>query len=113
MNNETLIHLGSRMKVSPQKIVMLKADVNYTSVHLINGKTFITATTIGILENRLKNLCFFRPNRSVIINLDYMVGFEKTSAQIKMENNEVFKISRRRVQDFENIANPKLENLPL
>jgi DNA-binding LytR/AlgR family response regulator len=104
MNNELLIHLGARMNISPKSIVMLKADINYTSVYLEDGSTFITATTIGILEDRLKNFCFFRPNRSVIINLDYMVEFEEASAQIKMENNETIKISRRKTKHFENLT---------
>lgn len=104
MNNELLIHLGGRKKVSPKTIVLLKADINYTVIYLEDGSYFITATTIGILENRLKNYPFFRPNRSVLLNLDFMVWFELTSAQIKMENNEVFKISRRKTKHFENLT---------
>jgi DNA-binding LytR/AlgR family response regulator len=83
---------------------MLKADVNYSSVYLEDGSTFITATTIGILEDRLKIFCFFRPNRSVILNLGYMLEFEKVTVQIKMENNETFKISRRKTKHFEKLT---------
>jgi DNA-binding LytR/AlgR family response regulator len=100
MNNERLIHLGARMKISPKNIVMLKADINYTFVYLEDGSTFMTATTIGILEDRLRNLCFFRPNRSTVINLKYMRRFEIKPLIILMENQEAVSISRRKRLDF-------------
>lgn len=104
MKNEALIHLGGRKKVSPQSIVMLKADINYTTIHFDDGSCFMSSTTIGVLENRLKNLYFFRPNRPVLINLNFMKVFEKKTFQIKMENNEVFKIARRRTKSFEDLT---------
>jgi DNA-binding LytR/AlgR family response regulator len=107
MKNEYLVHLGGRMKINPDAILLLKADLNYTHVYLEDGSTVLSSTTLGILAQRLKNFSFFRPNRSVLVNLDYMVDFEAGSAQIKMENNEVFKISRRRAKLFCHFSNPK------
>ncbi len=100
MNTETLLHLGGGLKISPKNIRLLKAEINYTKVHLDDGSTLLSSITLGILEKRLIEFSFFRPNRSVLINLDYMVDFEETSAQIKMKNNETFKISRRRTKHF-------------
>lgn len=100
MNTETLLHLGGQLKIAPKNIRLLKAEINYTKVHLDDGSTLLSSITLGILEKRLIEFPFFRPNRSVLINLDYMVDFEETSAQIKMKNNETFKISRRRTKHF-------------
>ncbi|GGD47429.1 hypothetical protein GCM10011514_09280 [Emticicia aquatilis] len=108
MNNETLLHIGGRLKIAPKNIRLLKADINYTEVHLDDGRTIISSITLGILEKRLQEFSFFRPNRSVVINLDYVVGFEESSAQIKMENNEIFKISCRRAKHFYDISKPKI-----
>lgn len=104
MNNETLLNLGGRLKIAPQNILLLKADINYTEVHLDDGRTLISSITLGILEKRLQDFSFFRPNRSVVVNLDYMVAYEEASAQIKMENNQSFKISRRRTKHFYNLS---------
>lgn len=111
MKNELLIHFGGRTKIAPQTILLLKAEINYTQVYLEDGTTFLSSITLGILEKRLQEYAFFRPNRSVLINLDYMVAFEEASAQIKMGNNEIFKISRRRTKNFHNISNPKASEL--
>lgn len=111
MNDEPLLHIGGRVKVAPKNIRLLKAEINYTKVHLDDGSTLLSSITLGILEKRLQDFPFFRPNRSVLINLDYVIDFEATSAQIKMENNETFKISRRRTKPLFNISNPKAKEL--
>ena len=111
MNDETLLNLGGRLKIAPKNIRLLKAEINYTKVHLDDGSTLLSSITLGILEKRLQEFSFFRPNRSVLINLDYMVEFEETSAQIKMRGNETFKISRRRTKHFYSISNPKTKDL--
>jgi DNA-binding LytR/AlgR family response regulator len=102
MESEILIPFGGRIKINPKTILLLKAEVNYTQVYLEDGSSILSSITLGTLAKRLDKHPFFRPNRSVLINLEYMASFEKESAQIKMENNEVFKISRRRTKIFEN-----------
>ncbi len=105
MNNENLIHLGSRKKISATNILMLKADINYTTIYLDDGSQIFTSTTIGILEKRLKDFQFFRPNRSVVINLQYISNFEdKTQsgnfASILLKNDTKIFISRRKTSEF-------------
>lgn len=111
MNEEQLLHIGGRLKVAPKNIRLLKAEINYTKVHLEDGSTLLSSITLGILEKRLQDFSFFRPNRSVLINLNYVVDFEAASAQIKMGNNETYKISRRRTKHFNFISNPKPKEL--
>lgn len=111
MNDEPLLHIGGRLKVAPKNIRLLKAEINYTKVHLDDGSTLLSSITLGVLEKRLQDFSFFRPNRSVVVNLDYMVEYEEASAQIRMENNETFKISRRRTKHLFNISNPKAKDL--
>ncbi len=111
MNEEQLLHIGGRLKIAPKNIRLLKAEINYTKIHLEDGSILLSSITLGILEKRLQDFTFFRPNRSVLINLEYMVDFEETSAQIKMKDNEIFKISRRRTKHFYSISNPKTKNL--
>lgn len=107
MNEEPLLHIGGRLKIAPSNIRLLKAEINYTQIYLEDGSTLLSSITLGVLEKRLHDFPFFRPNRSVLLNLDYVVDFEAASAQIKMKNNETFKISRRRTKHFYSISNPK------
>jgi DNA-binding LytR/AlgR family response regulator len=107
MENETLLNLGGRLKIAPKNILLLRAEINYTKILLDDGSTLLSSITLGTLQKRLQNFSFFRPNRSVIINLEYMIEFKEATAQIKMENDEVFIISRRRTKHINLICNPK------
>jgi two-component system LytT family response regulator len=105
MNNENLVNVGGRMKFCPSEIILLESDNNYTRLHFADGKIFLTSTNLGKLEPRFISFNFFRPNRSCIINLDFMTNYEKETGSIKMENNETIQISRRRIKPFINITN--------
>ncbi len=98
IRHEPLIRLGWHHKVDPRTILLLKADCNYTQVYLDNGSMILSTTTLGVLQKRLSPHQFFRPNRSILINLSYMIGFEKDTATIKLANDEVIHISRRRTK---------------
>lgn len=104
MKNEDLVHVGGRMKFCPSKIILLESDINYTRLHFSDGSVFITSTNLGKLESRFETFNFFRPNRSFIINLDFIANYEKETASIRMENNETVQLSRRRVKQFINIT---------
>ncbi len=110
METDILINIGGRKKISPETILMLKADINYTYVHLACGNILLTSTTIGIIEKRLKDFNFFRPNRSTIINLEYLDNFEAKEEtgnvpRIIVKNSAFnqamnIKVSRRKVNDI-------------
>jgi len=105
MNNDLQVHVGGRKSVAVNSILMLKANINYTLIFLDDGSQILSSTTIGILEKRLKDYQFFRPNRSTIINLEFMADFEKKSqvgsySRIVLKNNEEVLISRRRTMKF-------------
>lgn len=102
MNTLKLIDIGGYEKISPTSIMMLKADANYTIIYLEDGRKILSSTTIGILEKRLKDYLFFRPNRSFIINLQFMSGFDDydKTKKIRMKNDTNISISRRRTAEF-------------
>lgn len=108
MKIENLVQIGGHKKISPESILMLKADSNYTHIFLDNGKCILSSTTIGILEKRLKGFHFFRPNRSVIVNLKYITIFENKAqtghfSSILMKDNTKISISRRKNAEFQKI----------
>jgi DNA-binding LytR/AlgR family response regulator len=105
MKNNMLVNIGSRKNISPKTILMLKSDANYTTIYLEDGSKILSSTTLGKIEKRLKDFKFFRPNRSVVLNLDFMADFEgKTQSgsygNILLKNNEKVALSRRKSEAF-------------
>ena len=110
MKTNSLIHLGSRKNIAPDTILMLKSDVNYTIIYLIDGSKIMSSTTMGKIEKRLKDFQFFRPNRSIIFNLNFMADFEGKAqsgsyGQILLKNKEKIALSRRKSKAFLKILN--------
>lgn len=95
---EPLIRLGWHTKIDPGTILFMKADSNYTEVHLNDGNIILSATSLGRLAKRLPPCQFIRPNRSVLVNLDFMTEYQTRGKSIRMNNNEVIKVSRRRTK---------------
>lgn len=98
-----LIHVGARKLIAPNNILMLKADVNYTEVFLMDGSKILSSTTLGTIEKRLDGFNFFRVNRSTIVNINYLGKVQTATLEMKGQNSQnthQIKISRRRVNPF-------------
>jgi len=105
MKTDTLIPLGSGKNISPSNILFLKADTNYTIIFLEDGSKLLSSTTIGVLEKRLKGFNFFRPNRSFLINLQFIEQFQDKATtghlpNILLKNKDSITLSRRRTNEF-------------
>ncbi|RFS18432.1 LytTR family DNA-binding domain-containing protein [Emticicia sp. C21] len=98
MIQEPLLQLGWRTKIDPFTILFMRADSNYTEVHLNNGNMILSATSLGRLAKRLPSCQFIRPNRSVLVNLDFLTEYQRRDKSIKLNNNEVIQVSRRRTK---------------
>ena len=100
---KTTIHLGARTTVDIHEIVKLEAQNNYTLVHFVDGTKLLSSTTLGILEECLTEYRFFRVNRSLVINLNYLKRFKihpHGSKNCAKTASDIF-ISRRRVAAFQ------------
>lgn len=63
------IPIGGRKSVTPQHVLMLVADINYTTVYLFNGDQFMIATTLGKVQRSLDpHGNFVRLNRKCTVN---------------------------------------------
>ncbi len=59
--------------ITPEDIIFCEADKNYSFIHLINGKSHLITSQLGVLEKMLDNKgTFVRISRSTLINLDYL-----------------------------------------
>lgn len=104
MKTDNEILIGGYRKVAPSDIVMLKADTNYTIAYLSDGSNFMSATTLGILEERLKQFNFYRTHRSTLVNMEYISKNSLDAINYNLELNlkSVLNIpvARRKINDF-------------
>jgi DNA-binding LytR/AlgR family response regulator len=106
------IKIGVHVNKDLNSIVIFKANTNYTEVYFEDGTYFLSSTNLGKFENQLTNKAFFRPNRSVLVNLDFVLKCnfsEMGLGQILLKNEMLIPISRRKIQLFLKKFQPKNE----
>jgi DNA-binding LytR/AlgR family response regulator len=93
-----LISFGSRNILDPKQVNFLKADINYTYIFLNDGSKILSSTSIGVLETRLRSCKFLRPNRSLLINTNFIKS--RNNGELILKNDEIIKVSRRRLKEI-------------
>ena len=82
-------------------IIYLEAFGNYTSFCINNGKTLTVAKNIGEFDDLLIHHHFFRCHHSILINLNFVLKYErKDGGSIILTNQKSVPISRRKKDDF-------------
>lgn len=94
---ENLIHLGSRMVIDASQILMIKADINYSFIYLLDGRCLYSSTTLGKLQKRLDVLGnFTRVHASYLIN-ENILAYSAAGTYMATENL-TFLVSRRKAK---------------
>ncbi|WP_337043990.1 LytTR family transcriptional regulator DNA-binding domain-containing protein [Emticicia sp. 17c] len=92
------VNVGGRQRIQPTHVVKLVAYINYTTVYLANGESFIIARTIGKVQETLQpHGEFIRISKNLVVNLAYMR--QQTPNGIILKNNEIIDWSRRRKRE--------------
>ncbi len=88
----------SKKDISPQDILYLESQGNYTMLYLNGNKRTLSSRTLQIFEEKLKDHNFFRVNRSHIVNFAAIewLGTSRKDMYILLKSGEQFPISRRR-----------------
>jgi len=103
-------HSGFFM-LSPEEIIYIQADWNYSEVFMSDTKSELVTLNIGKLEEMLPKHLFYRISRSVIINISYLVRVVRKKRTAILEKNGkeyTFKIpllNIRKIEDFISISN--------
>lgn len=96
-------HTGFYM-LSPDEIVYVQADWNYSEVFTSDTKSELVTMNIGKLEEMLPKHLFYRINRSIIINVSYLarVVRKKRTAILQKDGKEyTFKIPLLNIRKIE------------
>lgn len=97
-------HTGFFM-LSPEDIVYIQADWNYSEIFMSDTKSELVTMNIGKLEEILPKHLFYRINRSIIINVSYLARVirKKRSAILEKDGKEyAFKIPLLNIRKIEN-----------
>ena len=98
--NISRLRLNNRtgfVQLNKMRIVWIEADGNYSSIQIDDGRTEIVTVQIGKIYDLLENEIFVRISRSVIVNKNYISGFNRTTKQLSLnfkEKDFLFKVSR-------------------
>jgi DNA-binding LytR/AlgR family response regulator len=90
---------------SAHEIVLFEADINYTIIHLIDGKKIISGYTLKFVADRLLEQPFIRINKSFLINVTYIADFtlSKEGAYVKLYDGREMQVSRRRIKNLQQL----------
>ena len=76
--------------IEVNEILYLKADSNYTDIHLINGKKYTTSRILKNFEKTLSSYSqFFRCHKSYIVNILHTLKFSKANGGTVVLKNDV------------------------
>jgi two-component system LytT family response regulator len=92
MNPNLDVHVGSRTFLSPDNVVMIKADIAYSMIYLSDGSQMLVSTHLLRLQQRFgKHLV--RIHRSYLVNPNFLEIVNDTNLQTI--NGLVCPMSRR------------------
>ncbi len=80
-------------------IIYLEADGKYTIFHTIKGIKRVSAYGLSYYTSLLSDAFFFQTHRSFIINLSYVLKYEK-SGKVFLENNVKIPLARSKKNEF-------------
>ncbi len=73
--NRILVESGKRHEsISVDDITHFKADKDYTWIHTLDNKAYLSSSGIGSIERRLDPNRFIRIHRSFIVNIEHIMG---------------------------------------
>lgn len=114
MKEKLLIHtVNEAYSFSPSQIVCIEADGNYCNLHLCNGNDYLLSFQLGQVESIIKeqlsysNHSFVRVGKSLIINMDELIGINITKQILEMNQPSgermLFNASREALKKLMNL----------
>lgn len=91
------VHVGSRIRLLPNDVVMIKAETNYSLIFMTDGSKILVSTTLKIIQERLKlETSFERVHRSFLVNLNHLKSVKQ--GQVFLTNDLKCLVSRRKMK---------------
>lgn len=88
--------------IHTNQILYCKAESNYCCIKRIDGLTKVATKTLKFVEEILPAHSFKRIHKSHVINLNYVVRYNKSHKEIELTNGEKLPVSFRKEEEFIN-----------
>jgi len=88
--------------IHTNQILYCKAESNYCSIKKIDGFTKVATKTLKYVEEILPQKSFKRIHKTYVINLNYVVRYNKINKEIELTNGEKLPVSFRKEEEFIN-----------
>lgn len=93
-----LTHGDRTHAVSPEQIAWCEADNNYTALHLLDDRRFISARTLKDYDEMLSPFGFIRVHKSALVNRSHVEGIDG-EGRVRLRNGVRVEVSRRRLEE--------------
>jgi len=98
--------------VKIEEIIRCEGLQNYTRIYLVNGKSILSSSNIGVFKEALSHVKFFCTHKSHLINIKHIVRYHK-AGHVEMPNKVLIPISRRKKELFQQTIFKSTEMLTL
>jgi two-component system, LytTR family, response regulator len=87
--------------IKPNSIIYCGADSNYCKLYLSDGKIITVAKTLKYIEELLPKAIFSRIHKTYLVNLNYVIRFNKTNELlVELSNGQKLPVSIRKKEEF-------------
>lgn len=76
------------------QIMYVQGDSNYSKIYTIKGKEYLVSRTLRYFEDLLPK-CFHRIHKSSLVNLNYVMAYNKETDCVVLNNNHQLAVSIR------------------
>lgn len=89
--------------IHSNQILYCRAESNYCCIKKIDGITKMATKTLKYVEEILPINSFQRIHKSYVINLNYVVRYNKANREVELTNGEKLPVSFRKEEEFFNV----------
>ena len=87
------------------EILRLEADKNYTSIHLVGKRPFVSSKTLKFFDDMLGEFNFIRTHKSHLVNSRYIKQVTHNSQYVLLSDGSQVEVSRRKKEEVQQQLN--------
>lgn len=92
---------SGQKRVALEDIISLEADSNYSWINIRQSGKVLASKTLKDFENMLDEEIFIRPNRSLLLNKNFITGYHGTKElYLRLNDDSEVLVSRRRATEI-------------
>lgn len=103
--NLLILNHRTSCKVFINRVILIKANVNYSTFYMDGGREKRVAHSMKFFEPYLITQGFLRVHRAFMINPNYVKTYNPGAEVLTMSNGQIATIARRRRSILKNLEN--------